>query len=31
MLMLWLGCLNGLSEIDEDFMYLDESELDEGR
>lgn len=29
--MLWLGCLNGLSEIDEDFMYLDESELDEGR
>lgn len=29
--MLRLGCFNGLSEIDEDFMYLDESELDEGR
>lgn len=29
--MLWLGCFNGLSEIDDDFMYLDESELDEGR
>lgn len=27
MLMLWLGCFNGLSEIDEDFMYLDERNI----